>query len=120
MTGRRVTVSKQRSSAGRPHTVGIGDVGWNDELTPFSSHSPEPPLAKQPPLELHSAPIGKTLRCKAIALDARAALEYAQGKSRETHGLFLGEDAVIHPGWIAEQPIHWLHHSFDYGPAIHT
>ncbi len=26
----------------------------------------------------------------------------------------------MHPAWLASQPIFLLHHSFRYGPAIHT
>ncbi len=33
---------------------------------------------------------------------------------------FFGSQARLHLAWIAAQPIHWLHHSYDYGPSIHA
>ena len=48
------------------------------------------------------------------------ALEYALEKQRTELPLFVNDRPRVHPGWIAGQMIRLLHHTFDYGPAIHA
>jgi hypothetical protein len=43
---------------------------------------------------------------------------FCRDKQHESLGCFYGENAFVHPAWLANQPIYWLHHSFSYGPAI--
>ncbi len=49
--------------------------------------------------------------------DARV---YALEKQADGSPRWTGEGARIHPGWIAARMTPLLHHSYDYGPAIHT
>jgi len=49
--------------------------------------------------------------------DARA---YAAEKQRDNSPLWTDEGGRIHPGWIAARMTPLIHHSYDYGPAIHA
>ncbi len=47
-------------------------------------------------------------------------VEYATVKQHTDAALFTGDRARLHPGWLTSRPIALLHHSYDYGPSIHT
>jgi hypothetical protein len=55
-----------------------------------------------------------------VRLDADEHERFCREKQDERRSDFLGRDAPAHPAWLASQPIWLLHHSFEYGPAIHT
>ena len=100
--------------------VGLGDAPWLAELAHPPTTPAEPPADPRPVLTLPDAPIGHNLRTRAVAVSAEAANTYARTKERDSMACYYGDCPRVHPAWIAEQPIHWLHHSYEYGPAIHT
>ena len=100
--------------------VGRGDAPWLRDIGIPSRRLPEPMPDPMPDLTLGNVPVGRELRTRAVSLSVADAETYARDKLRETLDCFYGENASIHPAWVAEQPIHWLHHSYNYGPSIHT
>jgi hypothetical protein len=56
----------------------------------------------------------------AVDLPTEAAVEYARDKQRDERPPWVGPDARIHPGWLAARMTPLIHHSYDYGPSIHT
>lgn len=100
--------------------VGLGRAAWFAELTAPAAHEPQPPADPLPRLTPATVPIGQTLRTRQVALSRTDAEAFCRDKQHETLELFYGERALVHPAWLASQPIYWLHHSFEYGPAIHT
>ena len=34
--------------------------------------------------------------------------------------MFIGDTPLLHPGWVAGRMTALLHHSYNYGPAIHA
>ena len=101
-------------------TVGVGDAPWLDELTRPLQKTPRERAETLPQLTLANAPVGQDLDARSIPLSRDEAEAYARDKERETLDCFFGPQARIHPSWTAQQPIHWLHHSYDYGPSIHA
>ena len=81
---------------------------------------PEPAADPLPRLTPQNVPVGQELRTRLVPLSRDDAEAFARDKQNETLACFYGENARIHPAWYANQPIYWLHHSFSYGPAIHT
>jgi len=65
-------------------------------------------------------PVGRDLRARRVPLSRIDAETFCRDKQSEKLGCFFGAAAHVHPAWLANQPIYWLHHSFSYGPAIHT
>lgn len=100
--------------------VGLGEAPWFAELSRPERVEPEPRAETLPRLTLHDAPVGGDLAARAVSFSVADAEAYAVDKERETHPAFFGDQARVHPAWICEQPIHWLHHSYDYGPSIHA
>ena len=100
--------------------VGRGEAPWLGDVGSPSRRPPEPMPDCMPDLTLRDAPLGEELRTREVHLSVADAEAYARDKQQESLDCFFGSDASIHPAWIAEQPIHWLHHSYNYGPSIHT
>ncbi len=100
--------------------LGLGDAPWLREITiPIRKH-PEPAADPLPRLSPQNVPVGQELRARCVPLSRDAADAFCREKQGETLACFYGDAAYIHPAWFANQPIYWLHHSFSYGPAIHT
>jgi acyl dehydratase len=100
--------------------VGLGRAEWFDTLTEPPDRKPQPPADPLPQLTPESIPIGRALRTRRVTLPRSDAEAFCRDKQHETRDLFYGERAFVHPAWLASQPIYWLHHSFEYGPAVHT
>jgi len=101
--------------------LGLGFAPWLDEVllkTPFRPAEPE--LLDYPRLEPEVVPVGRQLSPLGFAVTEEEAHEYAETRQRSTDPLFAGPNPRLHPGWIAGRPPGVLHHSYDYGPAIHT
>lgn len=113
----RVARAAQLCFSGR---VGVGDGAWLEQMTLPARRKARPRPASLPELTLGNAPIGQDLLPRAVAVDVADALEFNQVRQREPLPMFAGRRPRIHPAWIAEQLIHLLHHSYDYGPSIHT
>ena len=100
--------------------IGRGEAPWLGDIGVPSRRPPESIADPLPDLVLEDVPVGEELRTREVHLSVADAGAYARDKQVETLDCFYGSDASIHPAWIAEQPIHWLHHSYNYGPSIHT
>jgi len=101
--------------------LGLGLAPWLDEVlvnTPF--RPAEPPLEDYPRLEPEVAPVGRQIAPLGFTVTEEEAHEYARTKQRTDDPLFVGPNARLHPGWVAGRPPGVLHHSYNYGPAIHT
>lgn len=101
--------------------LGLGLAPWLDDVllkTPF--RPAEPALEDYPRLEPELAPVGRQISPLGFTVTEEEAREYAATKQRTDDPLFAGPNARLHPGWIAGRPPGALHHSYNYGPAIHT
>lgn len=100
--------------------VGLGDAPWLAQITSPMRKSAEPAAEPLPALSPRNVPIGKDLLARQVPLSQQDAETFCREKQSEKLECFYGAHARIHPAWLANQPIYWLHHSFSYGPAIHT
>ncbi len=100
--------------------IGTGLAPWFEDLLANQYRTGEPRPATLPQLTLDSAPIGSPLRTMAVPMTAADTEAFARERERETHPAFFAPEARLHTAWIAEQLIHLLHHSYDYGPSIHA
>lgn len=101
--------------------LGLGIAPWLDEVllkTPF--RPAEPPLEDYPRLEPPVAPVGRQLAPLGFTVSEEEAREYSETKQRSDDPTFVGPNPRLHPGWIAGRPPGVLHHTYNYGPAIHT
>jgi acyl dehydratase len=101
-------------------TLGLGDAPWLGTLHDTARRVAETRPATLPRLTMDVAPVGQDLRPMAVSASAEEMREYALNKQRSTDARFTGERPLIHPGWIAARMTPLLHHSYDYGPAIHA
>ncbi len=100
--------------------VGLADAPWKAEFSVPAQTTPQAQVSSLPQLTLENAPVGCDLAARPVPWSVAEAEQFAHEKQQETLPCFYGPDARVHPAWIAAQPIHWLHHSYDYGPSIHA
>ena len=100
--------------------VGLGDAPWLPDITTPTRKPPEPAADPLPVLTPQNVPVGRDLRARRVPLSRLDAEAFCRDKQGERLACFYGDAARIHPAWLANQPIYALHHSFSYGPAIHT
>ena len=101
-------------------TAGVGEAPFAAELQGTTRLTAEPRPGALPKLTMEIAPIGKELRAMAVPIPVEEMEAYADGKQLDPDPRWRGKGALLHPGWIAARMTPLLHHSFDYGPAIHT
>lgn len=101
-------------------SVGNGEAQWFQELRAGTftegKKSPDHP----PQLSLETAPVGKNLLPRDVFIGVKEALEFTIERQADETDIYHGDKPLIHPAWLAGQMTHLLHHSFAYGPAIHT
>ena len=100
--------------------IGIGKAPWLDEIIDTEILEAAVSQTELPTLTLSTAPIGQTLLPLGDPLSVQDAISYGTDKQRSDDELFVGEKPIAHPGWICARPIKFLHHSYNYSPAIHA
>lgn len=100
--------------------VGTGTAGWVAGFHAPARRDAEDRSPELPRLTLESAPNGQDLRPMLVPWSLDDARTYALEKQRDGAERWTGPSALVHPGWIAARMTPLLHHSFDYGPSIHT
>lgn len=98
----------------------VGRAPWLDTLQLPVRRTAEPAPNALPPLTLETAPVGEDLRPMPVPWSLEDARAWALDKQRDGSERWTGPDALVHPSWIAARMTPLIHHSYDYGPAIHT
>jgi RimJ/RimL family protein N-acetyltransferase len=118
--GRLLQVHNQDGEACLRGSLGLGRAAWLDELALPVRRQAEPRPAQLPELTLDVAPVGQDLRPMPHEYRPETMAAYLDEKLQDADPRWRGPGALLHPGWIAAQMTPMLHHSYDYGPAIHT
>ncbi|MCZ6871605.1 MAG: MaoC/PaaZ C-terminal domain-containing protein [Gammaproteobacteria bacterium] len=100
--------------------VGLGEANWLVDLAMPTRLKPDPRADELPALTMENAPVDRDLKARAVPTPVDEIVAFAREKEGETLEYFLSQRPRLHPGWIASQLTHLLHHSYDYGPAIHA
>ncbi|MEZ4502997.1 MAG: hypothetical protein R3C39_10260 [Dehalococcoidia bacterium] len=101
--------------------LGCGLAPWLDDVllkTPM--RDPEPSMEVHPRLTWDVAPVGRQLAPLGRTDRIEDVREYARTRQHSEDPLFVGDRPRLHPGWLVNRPTSILHHSYDYGPAIHV
>lgn len=100
--------------------AGNGDAAWITGFHSLARRTAEDRPADLPPLTMDTAPTGQDLRPMLVPWSVDDARTWALEKQRDGSERWSGKSALVHPSWIAARMTPLLHHSFDYGPSIHT
>lgn len=101
-------------------TFGMDNAPWLDEIFVTGYEEGQAPLQSPPALTMENAPVGQSFRPMPVAISASESSQFTTSKQADENPIYHGDRAVVHPANLASQLIHLLHHSFSYGPAIHT
>ena len=115
-----LTVSKGPNEDAITGRVGLGRAAWAEELHRPQDVEARPRPDTLPLLTPEVALVGQDLRPMPVPLSAEAATRYAVEQEADGDALWFGPDPRIHPGWLAARCTPFIHHSYDYGPAIHA
>ena len=101
-------------------SVGLGEAPWLSKIrrTRLTRSLPSPnPLAA---LTLETAPLKRNLIPMSVYLSVADNEHYIKTHPGELLAIYQGEGGRCHPAWLASRLTDLLHHSYSYGPAIHT
>ena len=99
---------------------GLGASPWVNEHTIPAAQEGIPPAEPMPALTPGVLRVGDSLRPQAVPVSIEEAATYASDLQRDDSELWRGDGALLHPGWLAGRGTRLMHHSWDYGPAIHA
>jgi hypothetical protein len=118
--GNDFTVTNQSADVCVQGKVGAGVAPWLQEITRTCWNPGKAPAGNPEKLTLSSAPVGSDLTPMSVELSAAEHEAFIDETLRDENPMYRGPRARCHPSWLAGRLIYLLHHSFDYGPAIHT
>lgn len=118
--GHRLVMAKADGEVCIHGTVGLGTAPFLPGLAMPDRIYAEARGPTLPELTLEDAPVGEDLRPMPVPFSVVDAEEYVRTKQLDDNPRWFGEGARIHPGWLAARMTPMIHHSYDYGPAIHT
>ncbi|MCZ2108222.1 MAG: GNAT family N-acetyltransferase [Dehalococcoidia bacterium] len=101
-------------------SLGYGAAPWLGELDTPVRREAEARPAVLPVLTPENIPVGQDLRPMLHEVTPGLMAEYVENKIRDEDPRWKGEPGRIHPAWIVTQLTPLFHHSYDYGPSIHT
>ena len=113
------TMTKHTGDIAVRGTAGLGVADFNSEISTATDRAPQPEPADRPFITRAVAPLGEDLPAMAIDLSTADAAWYAEQKARDSHPLWHGANARVHPGWIAQRANALLAHTWRY-TAIHA
>lgn len=101
--------------------AGLGQAPWLSLLsqTQFAEGTPADDTPK-PALTLDNAPVGQSLHPLLVPAGRNRLTGFINSKQGSAHPRYTSDNAVLHPAWVAGLMIQLLHHSWQYGPAIHV
>jgi hypothetical protein len=100
--------------------VGLNKAAWLKDLDSTGFRTGEERSLSLPKLTMQNAPVGEDLKPRSVSISVDEAVEFTRNRQAEESSIYCGEQPRIHPAWLAGQMTHLLHHSYDYGPAIHA
>lgn len=100
--------------------VGAGEAPWLADITKTAWCAGQQPAPSPPALTLASALVGEDLLPMTIDFRAADHATIVEKTLADDDPIYQGNRAHCHPSWLAGRLIDLLHHSFQYGPAVHT
>jgi hypothetical protein len=120
MHGENFTATNRASEVCLEGKFGMGSAPWLSDIS-CTRFQEAGPAAKDPMvLTLDTAPRGRDLVPMGVEFTTLDHEKFVNDTLRDENPLFHGKNARCHPAWLAGRLIYLLHHSFEYGPAIHT
>ncbi len=120
INGNEFTVTNNAADLCVQGRVGHGSAPWAEHITQTCWNRGIPSPDSRPKLTLNNAPKGQPLMPMEVELGHEAHEDFVIETLGDAGPLFRGEEARCHPAWLAGRMIYLLHHSYDYGPALHT
>ncbi|MCY4618327.1 MAG: hypothetical protein OXD50_07205 [Chloroflexi bacterium] len=101
-------------------TAGLGRAEFYADLAVAQDRSPVPPADPPTLLTPQNLPIGEDLPAMAVPMSIEDAADYADQFARDPHARWRGENARLHPGWIAGRCVRLTKHMYNYPAGIHA
>ena len=100
--------------------AGIGEAEFYNDLS-VPQHRIVMPEANPPTmLSPQNLPVGEDMPAMAVPMSISDAAEYADNFAKDPHPRWRGDDARLHPGWIAGRCTRLIRHTYNYPAGIHA
>ena len=100
--------------------AGLGQADFYDDLAVAQNRVVVPPADPPTLLTSENLPIGEDLPAMAVPMSIDDATDYADHFARDPHPRWRGDDARLHPGWIAGRCVRLTKHTYSYPAGIHA
>ena len=101
-------------------TAGMGAADFYQDLAVAQNRIVVPPADPKTMLTPDILPVGEDLPAMAVPMTTEDAAVYADNFARDPHERWRGEDARLHPGWIAGRCTRLIRHTYNYRAGIHA
>ncbi|MDE2987143.1 MAG: MaoC/PaaZ C-terminal domain-containing protein [Chloroflexota bacterium] len=118
--GVEFTMTKESGEVCIAGTAGMGEAEFFRDLAIAQDRSPVPPADPPTLLTPENLPVGEDLPAMAVPMSVADAAEYADQFARDPHARWRGEQARLHPGWIAGRCVRLTKHTYHYPAGIHA
>ena len=101
-------------------TAGMGQADFYNDLAVAQNRVVVPEADPPTLLTRDNLPVGEDLPAMAVPMSTTDAAEYADHFTRDPHPRWRGDDARLHPGWIAGRCTRLIRHTYNYPAGIHA
>ena len=119
-SGVEFTMAKADGEVCIAGTAGLGQADFYEDLAIARNRVVAPPADPPTLLTPENLPISEDLPAMAVPMSTEDAAEYADHFARDPHLRWRGEDARLHPGWIAGRCVRLTKHTYSYPAGIHA
>ncbi len=119
-SGVEFSMAKETGEVCIAGAAGLGEAEFYRDLAVAQRRVAEP--AADPPTLLlpDNLPVGEDLPAMAVPMSTDDAAAYADQFARDPHPRWRGDDARLHPGWIAGRCTRLIRHTYTYRAGIHA
>ena len=100
--------------------AGMGEADFYRDLAIAQNRVVAPQADPQTLLTRDNLPVGEDLPAMLVPMSADDAAAYADQFARDPHARWRGEEARLHPGWIAGRCTRLIRHTYNYKAGIHA
>lgn len=114
------TMAKESGEVCIAGTAGMGEAAFYGDLAVAQNRDVVPPAEPLTLLTRDNLPVGEDMPAMAVPMSVDDAADYANNFARDAHSRWRGDDARLHPGWIAGRCTRLIRHTYTYRAGIHA
>ena len=119
-SGIEFTMAKESGEVCIAGIAGMGEAEFYKDIAVPQSRIVVPEANPPTMLSPENLPVGEDMPAMAVPMSLEDAAEYADNFAKDPHLRWRGENARLHPGWIAGRCTRLIRHTYNYPAGIHA